>query len=138
GEGLLLLTLRQGTRTSVVRYGPSSQEVERIFDYDARSRWLSIALPPDYRVDVRRPAGFFAGTGGSLFRPAWPGDHWERDILHDADAVVLSLALSPNFANDRTVAVGTTTGAVLTHNGGLLWMTMSDGLDDSRCLKRGY
>src|SRR5581483_5910894 len=69
-EGLLLVTLRQGTRTSVVRYAPKSQEIDRLFDYDARSRWLAVAVPLDYKVDVRRPAGFFAGTGGSLFRPA--------------------------------------------------------------------
>jgi hypothetical protein len=137
-DGLLLLTLRQGTRTSVVRYGPKSQEVDRIFDYDARSRWLSIALPPGYAVDPRRPAGFFAGTGGSLFRPAWPGDHWERDILHDPSAIVLSVALSPKFGEDRGVAVGTTAGAVITENGGLLWMTMDEGLDDRRCLKMVY
>jgi hypothetical protein len=137
-DGLLLLTLRQGTRTSVVRYGPKSQEVERLFDYDARSRWLSVALPPDYRVDTRRPAGFFAGTGGSLFRPAWPNDHWERDILHDPNAIVLSLALSPTFGEDRTVAVGTTAGAVITHNGGLLWASLDEGLADRRCLKMVY
>lgn len=137
-DGLLLLTLRQGTRTSVVRYGPKSQEVDRLFDYDARSRWLSIGLPPDYRADPRRPAGFFAGTGGSLFRPAWPGDHWERDILHDPEAIVLSVALSPRFAQDRSVAVGTTAGAVMTGNAGLLWMTMDEGLEDRRCLKMVY
>jgi len=137
-EGLLLVTLRQGTRTSVVRYRPNSQELDRVFDYDARSRWLSMALPPDYRADRPRPATFFAGTGGSLFRPSWPGDTWERDILHDPNAIVLSLALSPRFAEDRTVAVGTTTGAVITHNGGLLWMTMDDGLEDRRCLKMVY
>ena len=137
-DGLLLLTLRQGTRTSVVRYGPKSQEIDRLFDYDARSRWLSIGLPADYRVDPRRPAGFFAGSGGSLFRPAWPGDHWERDILHEPEAVVLSVALSPHFAEDRAVAVGTTAGAVMTKNAGLLWMTMDDGLDDRRCLKMVY
>ncbi|MFI5267243.1 MAG: WD40/YVTN/BNR-like repeat-containing protein [Chloroflexota bacterium] len=137
-DGLLLLTLRQGTRTSVVRYGPKSQEVDRIFDYDARSRWLSVALPPDYAVDTRRPARFFAGTGGSLFRPAWPGDHWERDILHDPNAIVLSVALSPKFGEDRSVAVGTTAGAVMTQNGGLLWMTMDEGLEDRRCLKMVY
>ncbi|HVA24202.1 MAG TPA: hypothetical protein VMW62_07390 [Chloroflexota bacterium] len=137
-DGLLLLTLRQGTRTSVVRYGPKSQEVDRLFDYDARSRWLSMALPADYAVDTRRPAAFFAGTGGSLFRPAWPGDHWERDILHDPNAIVLSVALSPSFGQDRGVAVGTTAGAVMTQNGGLLWMTMDEGLEDRRCLKMVY
>jgi hypothetical protein len=137
-DGLLLLTLRQGTRTSVVRYGPKSQDVDRLFDYDGRSRWLSVALPVDYRVDPRRPAGFFAGTGGSLFRPAWPSDHWERDILHDPNAIVLSLALSPQFTEDRTVAVGTTAGAIITHNGGLLWSTMDEGLEDLRCLKMVY
>lgn len=137
-EGLLLVTLRQDTRTSVVRYAPKSQDVDRLFDYDARSRWLSVGLPPDYHVDARRPASFFAGTGGSLFRPAWPGDHWERDILHDPNAVVLSIAVAPSFAEDRTVAVGTTAGAVLTHNGGLLWTTNDDGLDDRRCLRMLY
>jgi hypothetical protein len=137
-DGVLLCTLRQGTRTSVVRYGPRSQEVDRLFDYDGRSRWISVGLPPDYRVDTRRPGAFFAGTGGSLFRPSWPFDTWQRDILHDPDAIVLSIALSPDFEHDRTVTVGTTTGAVVTHNGGLLWMTMDDGLDDRRCLKMLY
>ncbi|HLG70770.1 MAG TPA: hypothetical protein VK009_10140, partial [Chloroflexota bacterium] len=47
-------------------------------------------------------------------------------------------ALSPRFAEDRTVAAGTTSGAILTHNGGLLWMTMDDGLEDRRCLKMVY
>jgi hypothetical protein len=137
-EGLLLVTLRQGTRTSVVRYRPSSREVERIFDRDQGSRWLSVALPEDYRADARRPAGFFAGSGGSLFRPAWPGDTWQRDILHDPNAVVLSIALSPNFKDDKTVAAGTTTGAVITRNGGLLWLTLDAGLEDRRCLKVVY
>ncbi len=137
-DGVLLCTLRQGTRTSVVRYGPRTEEVDRLFDYDAGSRWLSIALPPDYRADARRPAGFFVGTGGSLFRPSWPGDTWQRDVLHDPNAIVLSLALSPAFAEDKTVAVGTTTGPVLSHNAGLLWTNEAEGLQDVRCLKLVY
>jgi hypothetical protein len=137
-EGLLLVTVRQGTRTSVVRCRPKAQEVDRLFDYDARSPWLSIALPPDMRVNPNRPANFYAGTGGSLFRPAWPGDHWERDVLHDPNAIVLSLALSPNYLTDKTVAVGTSAGAVLTRNAGLLWVGMDDGLEDRRCLKLTY
>ncbi|HLY65580.1 MAG TPA: hypothetical protein VKU60_08600, partial [Chloroflexota bacterium] len=137
-DSLLMLTVRQGTRTSVVRYGPSSQQVDRLFDYDARSRWLSVALPPDYRVDTHRPASFFAGTGGSLFRPSWPGDTWQRDVLHDPNAIVLSLALSPQFAEDKTVIAGTTNGAVMTRNAGLLWISMDDGLEDRRCLKMVY
>jgi hypothetical protein len=137
-DGLLLVTARQGTRTSVVRYSTNRQEVDRLFDYDARSAWLSIALPPDFRVNPSRPANFFAGTGGSLFRPGWPGDHWERDILHDPSAVVLSLALSPNYLGDKTVAVGTSAGAVMTHNAGLLWVSVDGGLDDRRCLKLVY
>ena len=89
-------------------------------------------------MDGRRPAAFFAGTGNSLFRPSWPGDNWQRDIIHDPNAIVLSVVLSPGFETDRTVVVGTTNGAVVTHNGGLLWMTMDDGLEDRRCLKLVY
>ncbi|MHB8618954.1 MAG: WD40/YVTN/BNR-like repeat-containing protein, partial [Chloroflexota bacterium] len=134
-NGLLLSTVRQGTRTSVVQFSCETQEVSRLFDYDARSRWLAVGLPPAYRVDVRRPATFFAGTGNSLFRPAWPNDAWQRDILHDPNAIVLSMSVSPAFAADNTVLVGTTVGPVITRNGGLLWTRMDAGLADARCLK---
>jgi hypothetical protein len=134
-EGLMLCTLRQGTRVSVVRFAPKSQDVDRIFDYDRGSRWLAVGLPPDYKVDTRRPANFFAGTGDSLYRPAWPGDNFQRDVLHAPNAIVLSIAVSPEFRSDKRVLVGTTNGAVITRNGGLLWATLDEGLDDKRCLK---
>ncbi|HEU0168239.1 MAG TPA: hypothetical protein VFS62_10715, partial [Chloroflexota bacterium] len=134
-EGLLLCTLRQGTRVSVVRYAPKAQDVDRLLDFDRGSRWVAVAFPPDFKVDARRPANFFAGTGDSLYRPAWPGDNFQRDVLHAPNAIVLSIAVSPDFRTDKKVLVGTTNGAVITHNGGLLWATLDAGLDDKRCLK---
>ncbi|MDE3075068.1 MAG: hypothetical protein KGJ86_06530, partial [Chloroflexota bacterium] len=121
-DSLLMATVRQGTRTSIVRYETKAQSMDRLFDFDARSRWVSFDLPPGYRVDVRRPASFFAGTGNFIFRPVWPGQDWQRDVIHDSDATVLAVVLSPRYPRERVVLVGTTSGVLSTENDGLLWV----------------
>ncbi len=134
-DSLLLATVRQGSRTSIVRFESKVQGLDRLFDFDAKSRWITFAAPAGYKVDVRRPAAFFAGTGGFVFRPSWPFQDWQRDVIHDADATVLSVALSPEYPEQHVVAIGTTTGVIYSENDGLLWLNTSEGMEDRRALK---
>ena len=134
-DSLLLATMRMLTHASVVRFDAGTQSVERLFDYDARARWFTFALPGTYRVNTERPAGFYAGAGNQIFRPVWPGQNWQRDVIHDQNATVLSVALAPSYPEERIVAVGTTTGVVYSENDGLLWLTANEGLDDPRIMK---
>jgi photosystem II stability/assembly factor-like uncharacterized protein len=79
---------------------------------------LTLALSPDYDQD----GVLFAGTAqDGIFRSADRGRRWVGWNFGLADLNVLNLALSPRFATDETLWVGTETGLFRSTNGGRAW-----------------
>lgn len=70
---------------------------------------------------------FLAGFNG-LFKSQDNGDSWvEKETL--SSALIVGLALSPNFRNDSTLAVTTyLKGAYISQDGGLSWKAINSGL----------
>lgn len=70
---------------------------------------------------------FLAGFNG-LFKSKDSGNSWlEKETL--SSALIVGLALSPNYRNDSTLAVTTyLKGAYISQDGGLTWKSMNTGL----------
>ncbi len=89
-------------------------------------------LPPNWPIHViaYSPADetsytIFAGSrDGGLFRSTDGGRHWE--IL--SSVAVNAIALSPDFAHDKTLFIGTSWGPMRSTDGGLNWQAHTTGL----------
>lgn len=102
--------------------------------YDAGATWYFSMLPSPPPVvscltvssDYMRDGVIFAGTmEDGVFRSSDRGDHWVRWNFGLLDLHVLALALSPNFAQDETLFVGTESGIFRSTNGGRAWREVS-------------
>jgi photosystem II stability/assembly factor-like uncharacterized protein len=88
-----------------------------------------VAVSPNYAVDG---TAFAANFGGEVWRTTNGGDSWLRT---GADTIVsrgwkttgyTGIAISPHFATDRLVLVGTNNGVYRSANGGSTWKQMKN------------
>lgn len=98
--------------------------------HDAGETWYFSMLPspppviscltvsPDY---VRDGVIFAGAMEDGVFRSSDRGDRWVRWNFGLLDLHVLALALSPGFAQDETLFVGTESGIFRSTNGGRAW-----------------
>ncbi len=88
---------------------------------------LSPAFPQDGLV--------FAGTNGGILRSSNGGKTWEVAILHTPSPLVSALAISPDFASDRTLFAGTMEDGVFrSTDQGTVWVFWNFGLYDPNIL----
>jgi photosystem II stability/assembly factor-like uncharacterized protein len=88
---------------------------------------LSPAFPQDGLV--------FAGTNGGVLRSQDGGKTWEVAILRTPSPLVSALAISPNFATDRTLFAGTMEDGVFrSSDQGTEWVFWNFGLYDPNIL----
>jgi photosystem II stability/assembly factor-like uncharacterized protein len=88
---------------------------------------LSPAFPQDGLV--------FAGTNGGILRSSDGGKTWEVAILRTPSPLVSALAVSPNFANDKTLFAGTMEDGVFrSTDQGSEWVFWNFGLYDPNIL----
>jgi photosystem II stability/assembly factor-like uncharacterized protein len=88
---------------------------------------VSPAFPQDGLV--------FAGTNGGILRSSDGGKAWEVAILRTPAPLVSALAISPNFANDKTLFAGTMEDGVFRSNNlGTEWVFWNFGLYDPNIL----
>jgi photosystem II stability/assembly factor-like uncharacterized protein len=83
----------------------------------------TMSISPNYDSD----GVAFAASGQQIFRRA-PGGNWEScDEITSAS--VLSLAVSPRYATDRTLFAGSNgKGVWMSNNEGSTWVAINDGL----------
>jgi photosystem II stability/assembly factor-like uncharacterized protein len=87
---------------------------------------LTVVVSPAYADDAQ----LFAGTAqDGVLRSGDGGLGWGGANSGLLDLTVLSLALSPRFAQDRTAFVGTASGLYRSRNGGRSWREVSLGTD---------
>lgn len=96
---------------------------------------LAIA-PPGNATGITGRSTLFAGGGsGLILRSQDGGAHWQTLTTGLSDtSVVVELAVSPNYAEDRTVFAGYTGspgGVIRTQDGGESWHSMEGLPDDS-------
>lgn len=98
--------------------------------HDAGGTWYVSMLPTPPPVvsclatspDYLRDGVIFAGTmEDGVFRSSDRGSLWVRWNFGLLDLHVLALALSPHFAQDETLFVGTESGIFRSTNGGRAW-----------------
>ncbi|MEM1254017.1 MAG: hypothetical protein AAGI69_16420 [Cyanobacteria bacterium P01_H01_bin.21] len=83
-----------------------------------------IAISPAYQQD----ATLFLGGFDGLFRSQDAGQRWE-ELEALSYGTVVSMAVSPTFAEDQTVAIATYVGELyVTNDGGNTWQTMHENL----------
>ena len=88
---------------------------------------LSPAFPQDGLV--------FAGTNGGILRSLNGGETWEVAILRTPSPLVSALAISPDFASDRTLFAGTMEDGVFrSTDQGTDWVYWNFGLYDPNIL----
>ncbi|MFH1086330.1 MAG: hypothetical protein V1772_11285 [Chloroflexota bacterium] len=79
---------------------------------------LSVAIGPAGSGDAGRLAAF-GGTVVGLYRSTNSGLTWAPTSL--SGRPITDIAISPNYGNDRAVAMGTVAGVFLSRNGGDTW-----------------
>lgn len=73
------------------------------------------------------PTTIFAGVAGGVYRSVDLGDTWE--MAGSLKTTIVALAVSPNYANDKRLFVGTNFGGVYTStDGGDNWTQIDDPL----------
>ena len=88
---------------------------------------VSPAFPQDGLV--------FAGTNGGILRSSDGGKTWEVAILRTPSPLVSALAISPNFASDKTLFAGTMEDGVFrSTDQGTEWVFWNFGLYDPNIL----
>ncbi len=120
----------------IIYYGTESNGIFR--SINGGSTWMNInvgleslfvfdlAISPDFETDLT----LFAGTANGLFKSTDGGSSWFRPVSH-AGIDVTSVALSPNYAQDQTVFVGTWgTGILGSTDGGASWQLRNWGLGE--------
>src|SRR5437764_5076779 len=85
-------------------------------------------------------ATLFAGTQVGLFRleggQGRERREWER--MANSPLGILSLAVSPCFAQDRTLVVGTSTGIFVSRNAGETWLSAELPISTSTVIALGF
>ena len=90
--------------------------------------WLALALPPDFDATIA-PHRMFIAWGAQVLRPIITGaKHWMAEQLGDGREMVLDLATSPNYKQDRTVYVATNRGVWRSRNEGLTWHLWAESM----------
>lgn len=94
------------------------------------ARWVTFALPDDYRGDQESSRnGFFAGIGTLIQRPMWGGKQlWLAEHVGRPNTAILSLAISHGSVWGRSIYAGTSDGVFRSDDEGLTWHGLSEGL----------
>jgi photosystem II stability/assembly factor-like uncharacterized protein len=90
---------------------------------------IKLAISPDYENDNV----IFAGTGEGLFKTVDGGSNWEpaSDNPIITDGVILGVAISPDYKNDKTVITSVHGfGLFKTIDGGVSWYETGLDLED--------
>jgi photosystem II stability/assembly factor-like uncharacterized protein len=94
----------------------------------------SLVFSPDYELDG---TVFAATLEDGLFRTVDSGVTWQAWNFGLFDLGVLCIAVSPGYAQDKTVCIGTETGLFLSKNGGRAWQETSFPTDFAPVLSLG-
>ncbi|WP_293005013.1 hypothetical protein [Nitrosomonas sp.] len=93
------------------------------------SHIVNLAISPNYANDR---TAFAATRSGKIWRTINGGDSWLQSQKFDLITLRglpgqqhLSIAVSPQFATDKLVFVGTSNGLYRSKNGGINWVTMT-------------
>ena len=118
--------------------GKSWQEYSKGLKADAQAYQLErpyyseLQLSPAFASDR---TVFLAGYNG-LFKSSDGGQKWQELDTLSAKSIV-GLGISPDYANDSTVAIGTYIwGAYLSDDGGKDWRDINQGLEEFQRIKR--
>jgi photosystem II stability/assembly factor-like uncharacterized protein len=105
-----------------------------------RSDTLAVALSPDFRIDeivfvglgrrVLRPLQHAREVRAGQRRPVWRGT--DLDEGDAATITVTALAISPGYAEDRTLFAATNAGVFVSRDGGETYHAWSEGLSPPR------
>lgn len=85
-------------------------------------------------VDSAAPAAFAATADSRLFQTADGGATWQEIPAWAGLGLINAIAVSPNFATDRTLFVATPEGIFRTQDGGHTWESSTFGLLDLEIL----
>jgi len=89
---------------------------------------VSVGVPQSFRELHRIKEVVFAGTDNGVYVSPNGGRGWKSAGDETSDCVVLSLALSPDFAVDQTVYAGTESGELFcSKDGGSTWERLELG-----------
>lgn len=110
------------TRGSVEIWHPSDET------WSVLSPTTDVAIVADVAVSHDGQTFIASTKQGGVYRTDDGGQTWSKVYQREGD-FVCKLALSPDFAADRTIALGTAKGfVVLSEDGGQTWNLRSDGL----------
>ena len=97
-----------------------------------------MVISSDYDADdtlyvcVRGEGIYKSEDGGNSFKPANKGldviGEWKGEILHGAKTNDLILAISPEFAHDKTVFAASSHGLYKSEDGGKQWLKVDDSV----------
>ena len=124
---LLLSTWEAGMwRWDSTQWRPMAQGLTRDKQADDMDvpHFEEIAISPAYQQD----ATLFLGGFDGLFRSQDAGRQWQ-ELEALSYGTVVSMAVSPTYAEDQTVAIATYVGELyVTNDGGNTWQTMHENL----------
>ncbi len=86
----------------------------------------AVAVSPSYAVDQTLFCGVW---GGGIFKSTNGGASWSEVNAGVSDLLITSLALSPAYAADATVAAAARGAVYESNDGGSSWSQVSDGLE---------
>jgi len=104
---------------------------------------LPVAVPPTHRLD----GAVFVGLNGRVWRPARDAQEvrggerrpmWHNAVLGDGTLRITALAVSPDYAADRTVIAATSGGVFVSRDAGVRFEPFSDGLSPTSVLALAY
>ena len=84
----------------------------------------SLMISPNYSLDntIFAASPYYGSSKNALVHKSTDGGAtWKKVINGITNRDVMSLAISPNFANDRTIFAGTWDGLFMSTNGGASW-----------------
>jgi len=126
GEGA-----RPTNQVAVWRSNDGGEHWSRVLVRSSTARWMTFALPEDFRGDSAGEAGsrFFVGAGTTIYRPMWQGKNvWMGERVGRPNTAVLSLVATPGGIWGRSIFAGTSDGVFRSDDEGLTWKALEAGM----------